>query len=96
MNSNDVTVGAELEAEWPDGRWRPAKILRRCGQEGDPGPADCLFDVLTGGGRGLRHASQLRRRRSWSALAGERLRLWCANQLRPRRHWLLRLLRPRG
>jgi hypothetical protein len=74
MNSNDVTVGAELEAEWPDGRWRPARILRRCGQEGDPGPTDCLFDILTGGSRGLRRASQLR----------------------PRRHWLLRLLRRGG
>jgi len=74
MNSNDVSVGAELEAKWPDGRWRPARILRRCGQEGDPGPTDCLFDVLTGGVPGLRHASELR----------------------PRRHWLLRLLRPRA
>jgi hypothetical protein len=65
MDSNDVTVGAELEAVGPDGRWHPVRVLRRCGPEGAPTPNDCLFDVLAGGRRGHRRASEMRPRRRW-------------------------------
>jgi hypothetical protein len=86
MDSSNVTVGAELEAVGPDGRWRPAKVLRRCGPEGCPVPDDPLFDVMVGGRRGHRRASEMRPRRRWPLrLLGPILDLLRRPAKRPRR-----------